>query len=188
MAFVPPLWRATLPRMRCLLRVALVAALAACGDDDGPAAGPDAPGVPPEKTSLFIVGHGTDLNENSAAAAKREVERITALGRYGEVLSAYMEEPPHIAEWDRLSKCPNVVVVPFFISDGLHSYEDIPVLLGIATESQGAASASRAAVFAHNPYQLRGRTLFYASSIGTEHGFADVILDQVAKFDARHAA
>ena len=147
-----------------------------------------APGVPPEKTSLFIVGHGTDLNENSAVAAKREVERIAALGRYREVLSAYMEEAPLIAEWDTLSTSPNVVVVPFFISDGLHSYEDIPVLLGIATESPGAASANRAAVFANNPYRVRGRTLYYASSIGTESGFAEVVLDQVAAYDAGHAA
>src|SRR5205085_10838837 len=142
-----------------------------------------APGVPPEKTSLFIVGHGTDLNENSAVAAKREVERIAKFGRYAEVLNAYMEEDPFIAEWDQLSTQPNVVVVPFFISDGLHSYEDIPVLLGIATNSPGAASANRASIFARNPYLLRGRALYYASSIGTEHGFADVILDQVADFD-----
>ena len=147
-----------------------------------------APGVPPEKTSLFIVGHGTDLNENSAVAAKREVDRIAALGRYREVLSGYMEEAPLISEWDKLSTSPNVVVVPFFISDGLHSYEDIPVLLGIATESPGAASANRASVFSKNPYHLRGRTLYYASSIGTEAGFAEVILDQVAAFDARHTA
>ncbi len=146
-----------------------------------------APGVPPSETSLFIVGHGTDLNENSAVAAKREVERITALGRYREVLNAYMEEAPLIAEWDRLATSANVVVVPFFIADGLHSYEDIPVLLGIAEESPGAASAEGANVFAKNPYRLRGRTLFYASSIGTEAGFADVILDQAAAFDASHA-
>ncbi|MEQ1850022.1 MAG: CbiX/SirB N-terminal domain-containing protein [Chthoniobacteraceae bacterium] len=146
-----------------------------------------APGVPPSETSLFIVGHGTDLNENSAAAAKREVDRIAATGRYAEVLSAYMEEAPLIAEWDRLSTQPNVVVVPFFISDGLHSYEDIPVLLGIATESPGAASAGQETIFAKNPYRLRGRTLYYASSIGTEHGFAEVILDQVGTFDATHA-
>ena len=145
-----------------------------------------APGVPPEKTSLFIVGHGTDLNENSAVAAKREVDRIAALGRYREVLGAYMEEAPLISEWDKLSTSANVVVVPFFISDGLHSYEDIPVLLGIASESPGAASASRAAVFANNPYRVRGRTLYYASSIGTESGFAEVILDQVAAFDESH--
>ncbi len=143
-----------------------------------------APGVPPEKTTLFIVGHGTNLNDNSALAAKREVERIAAMGLYGEVQSAYMEEPPLIADWATLASQPNVVVVPFFIADGLHSYEDIPVLLGIASESPGAASAGGVSVFAGNPYSLRGRTLFYASSIGTEHGFAEVILDQVAAFDS----
>lgn len=142
-----------------------------------------APGVPAKETSLFIVGHGTGLNDNSAVAAKREVERIAALGHFGEVIAAYMEEDPLIAKWDELSVQPNVVVVPFFIADGLHSYEDIPVLLGIAEESPGAASAGAASVFTKNPYRLRGRSLFYASSIGTEPGFADVILDQVAALE-----
>ena len=145
-----------------------------------------APGISPRETSLFIVGHGTDLNDNSAAAAKREVERIRERGIYAEVLNAYMEEAPLIANWDELSTQPNVVVVPFFISDGLHSYEDIPVLLGIADESPGAASRDRAAVFRGNPYARRGRTLFYASAIGTEALFAEIVLDQVAAFDALH--
>lgn len=143
-----------------------------------------APGVPPEQTTLFIVGHGTNLNDNSALAAKREVERIAALGLYADVQSSYMEEAPLISDWATLASQPNVVVVPFFIADGLHSYEDIPVLLGIASESPGAASARQASIFAGNPYSLRGKTLFYASSIGTEPGFADVILDQVAAFDS----
>ena len=145
-----------------------------------------APGVPPRETSLFIVGHGTDLNDNSAAAAKREVERIRARGIYAEVLNTYMEEEPLIAKWDALSTQPNVIVVPFFIADGLHSYEDIPVLLGIAQGAPGAASAGARDVFRRNPYRLRGRTLFYASAIGTEPLFADIILDQVAAFDAQH--
>ncbi len=143
-----------------------------------------APGVPPLETSLFIVGHGTGLNDNSAVAAKREVERIRALGLYAQVESAYMEEEPLIAKWDTFATQQNVVVVPFFIADGLHSYEDIPVLLGIASESPGAVSAAGESLFARNPYRLRGRTLYYASSIGTEPGFAQVILDQVAAFDA----
>lgn len=146
-----------------------------------------APSVAPEETSLFIVGHGTNLNDNSAVAAKREVERIRATGRYAEVLSAYMEEAPLIADWDKLSTQPNVVVVPFFISDGLHSYEDIPVLLGISEESPGAASASGKEVFEKNPYDRRGRSLFYASAIGTEPLFTEIILDQVEAFDALHA-
>src|SRR5437899_12248875 len=40
-----------------------------------------APGVTEKETSLLIVAHGTDLNENSAIAAKREAEKIRALGR-----------------------------------------------------------------------------------------------------------
>ena len=147
-----------------------------------------APGVDPARMTLFIVGHGTDLNDNSAAAAKREVARIQALRLYGEVRSAYMEEEPLIAKWDEYASQPNVVVVPFFISDGQHSYEDIPALLGIAEKPAGAASANAGEVFKRNPYRLRGRTLFYASAIGTEPLFADVILEQVAAFDAAHAA
>src|SRR5438046_5696644 len=86
-----------------------------------------APDVDPAKISLLIVAHGTDVNENSAVAAKREAEKIRALGKYAAVLNVYMEEPPLVSDWRKLTESPNVVVVPFFISDGLHSYEDIPV-------------------------------------------------------------
>lgn len=140
-----------------------------------------APGAPPEKTSLFIVGHGTDLNENSARAAKDQVTRIQARGIYSEVLSAYMEEPPLISDWDKLSTQEHVVVVPFFISDGLHSYEDIPVLLGL--EKEGSGPLSQTEVFRHNPRDLRGRKLYYANALGTEPMLAEMILDQARQFE-----
>jgi sirohydrochlorin cobaltochelatase len=145
-----------------------------------------APGIPPAETSLLIVGHGTGLNDNSAKAAKHQVAVISAMGEYAEVAATYMEEPPLIAEWDHYTTQPNVVVVPFFISDGLHSYQDIPVLLGIAEEV--GVAASQAEVFRHNPHHLRGRQLFYASAIGTEPGFADIILDQAKSFTPEPAA
>jgi sirohydrochlorin cobaltochelatase len=88
-----------------------------------------------------------------------------------------MEEAPLISEWDSLATKANVVVVPFFISDGLHSYQDIPVLLGIR-EDIGPA-ASRSAVFRENPHRLRGRNHFYSGAIGSDPTFAEVILDQV---------
>jgi sirohydrochlorin cobaltochelatase len=133
----------------------------------------------PADTSLLIVAHGTDLNENSAVAAKREAEKIRALGRYAAVLNAYMEEAPLVSDWRKLTDTPNVVVVPFFISDGLHSYEDIPVLLGIANgRSRTGSGAARGEVFRSNPYKIDNRSLFYAPSIGTDPGFADIILEQ----------
>ena len=81
-----------------------------------------------------------------------------------------MEEPPLVSDWRKLTKTENVVVVPFFISDGLHSYEDIPRLLGIA--------AARGEIFRQNPYSIDRRSLFYAPSIGTDPCFADIILEQ----------
>ena len=136
-----------------------------------------APDVPPELTSLFIVGHGTDLNDNSARAAKEQAARIRAIGDYAQVVSSYMEEPPLISDWHEISQQPNVVIVPFFIADGLHSFQDIPVLIGIGPESGSAAS--QGGVFRRNPYLLHGKRLFYASAIGTEPMMAEVILDQV---------
>ena len=67
--------------------------------------------------------------------------------------------------------------MPFFISDGLHSYQDIPVLLGI--ENEVGAAASQREVFRHNPHRAPRQTFFYSSAIGTERLLADVILDQV---------
>jgi sirohydrochlorin cobaltochelatase len=138
-----------------------------------------APGVDPAETSLLIVAHGTDLNENSAVAAKREAEKIRALGEFAGVLNVYMEEPPLVSEWRKLTNTRSVVVVPFFISDGLHSYEDIPRLLGIANgRSTIPSHAARGEIFRSNPYPLDNRFLFYAPSIGTDPGFADIIIDQ----------
>jgi sirohydrochlorin cobaltochelatase len=143
-----------------------------------------APGIPPEQTTLFIVGHGTGLNQNSTKAVRDQAEQIGAIAPYAAVHDAYMEEAPFIADWDKLSTTPNVVVVPFFIADGLHSFQDIPVLLGI--ESEPGEAASQRDVFRRNPYHLRDRTLFYSSSIGTDPLMADVILDQVIAFDHLH--
>lgn len=140
-----------------------------------------APGVPPAKTTLLIVGHGTALNDNSAIAAKREVEKIRALRSYASVQNAYMEEAPLISDWTRLTNTPNVVVVPFFISDGLHTYEDIPALLGIGPGPM--AATSQRTIFRSNPHQLQGRALYYASAIGTEPKIAEIILEQTTAFD-----
>ncbi len=137
-----------------------------------------APGVLPDETTLVIVGHGTAENENSAVAAKREAEAIRRRGDYAEVINAYMEEAPLIKDWRELTGTKHVVVVPFFIADGLHSYEDIPVLLGIRAESK----APGAGVFNGNPYRLDDRYLYYAPSLGSEPGFADLILHQVRGF------
>ena len=136
-----------------------------------------APEIPEAETTLLIVGHGTGLNDNSAVATKRQVEIVRALNRYAAVLNVYMEEPPLVSDWLKLTKTRNVVVVPFFISDGLHSYEDIPAMLGIHSTSLNGGSG--------NPHEFHGRSLFYSTAIGTDPKFADVIIEQADSFDTQ---
>jgi len=140
--------------------------------------------APRHNTSLVIVAHGTGLNENSAVTAKRQVAVIRDRKIYPEVVAAFMEEDPEISTWATLTTQPHVIVVPFFIADGLHSYQDIPVLLGI--QSEPSAAASQEEVFRHSPYELHGRKLYYASAIGTDPMMADIILDTVDRFDQNH--
>ena len=142
-------------------------------------------GVDPAETALIIVGHGTNLNKKSVEAIKDQVEAIRKRDEgFAEVLDAYMEEAPFIADWQTLTDAPRVVVVPFFIADALHSYQDIPVLLGI--ESEPTEAASQRDVFRQNPYQFGDRTLYYSSAIGTVPSVAEVIVDQVAFFDEHY--
>jgi sirohydrochlorin cobaltochelatase len=144
-----------------------------------------APIVPTMQTSLLIVGHGTNLNDNSATAVKTQVSLLSKLGLYAEVLPVYMEEAPLVTDWASMTAQKNVVVIPFFVSDGLHSYQDIPVLLGIRAEVGPAAS--KAAVFQSNPHALHGKNLYYGSAIGTDPSMAQVILDQTIAFDRLHS-
>ncbi|HRK15729.1 MAG TPA: CbiX/SirB N-terminal domain-containing protein [Prosthecobacter sp.] len=144
-----------------------------------------APGVPRAETSLVVAGHGTSLNENSRKAIENQVRLIREGGHgFAEVVDAYMEEPPLVSDWAELTRAKHVVVVPFFIADGLHSFQDIPVLLGM--ESEPGKALSEMDVFRQNPIEMRGRKLYYSGAIGTEPLMTDVILDQVRDFDLRH--
>jgi len=145
-----------------------------------------APGVPRQESCLIIVGHGTSLNENSRKAIEDQVTLIKEGGHgFAEVMGAYMEEAPFVAKWSELSKSPHVIVVPFFIADGLHSFQDIPVLLGMASEP--TAAASQIEQLWENPHELQGKKLYYSMAIGTEALMAEVILDQVHDIRVRQA-
>ncbi len=137
------------------------------------------PALPkPADTALFIAGHGTGNNENSRKAIERQVELIRARGEYAEVHPVFMEEEPRIGDCWRMAGARNLVMVPFFISDGLHSYEDIPVMLGEPAAVVQERFRSGQPTW-RNPTERHGRRLWYAPSIGSEPGLAEVILERV---------
>jgi sirohydrochlorin cobaltochelatase len=136
-----------------------------------------------KETTLFIAGHGTGNNENSRRAIERQVELIRSKRLYAEVHAVFMEEDPRIGDCYRMARARNVVVVPFFISDGLHSYEDIPRLLGEPEDAVRHRLKNGQPTW-HNPTERNGRLVWYTSAIGSEPHIADVILERVREAQA----
>lgn len=140
-----------------------------------------APGgrIPPRsEITLFVAGHGTGNNENSRKAIENQVERIRAVGGYADVHPLFMEEEPRIEECYRLAQTEDLVVVPFFVSDGLHSYEDIPVMLGEPEATVQARFRSGTPTWL-NPTRQRDKWVWYTPGIGRDPRMLDVILERV---------
>ena len=132
----------------------------------------------PGDTTLFIAGHGTEQNEDSRKAIERQAELIRATELYSDVHAVFMEESPRIAGCYALAKTNNIIVVPFFISDGMHVQEDIPALLGeskrlIQQRLEKGQPAWR------NPTERNDKLVWYAPAVGTDPALAEVILERV---------
>jgi sirohydrochlorin cobaltochelatase len=132
----------------------------------------------PAETTLFIAGHGTERHPGSRRAIERQADLIRARNLYADVQAVFMEEAPRISESHLLARTKHCVMVPFFVSDGLHVVEDIPRLLG---ESEPVVKARLAAGQPtwRNPTEWHGKLFWYSGSVGTEPGLAEVILERV---------
>jgi sirohydrochlorin cobaltochelatase len=132
----------------------------------------------PAETALFIAGHGTGNNENSRQAIENQAQLIRARQLYAEVHAVFMEEEPRIIHCHKLARSKNIVVAPFFISDGLHSREDIPVMMG-APKAVVAGRLKLGQPPWRNPTERDGKRVWYTAAVGSEPRVADVILERV---------
>jgi sirohydrochlorin cobaltochelatase len=71
-------------------------------------------------------------------------------------------------------------MVPFFISDGQHSREDIPVLLGAPKDTVRECLKKGQPTW-RNPTEREGKRLWYTAGIGSEPLVAEVILERVGE-------
>ncbi len=134
------------------------------------------PHPPLQKTTLIIVGHGTTQNENSAEAILGQVKLLKQQCAFADVLPAFIEQEPFDRDVLKWVQTPYVVVVPFFISDGLHSREDVPVNMGFA---QRGWPWTNPVLNPCGKSKDKPTHLWYARAIGSEPWMVDVILDRV---------
>lgn len=132
----------------------------------------------PEETALFLAAHGTTENPESRLTVDRQVEAIRAMKLFAEVHAVFLEEPPQIGDCYKLGQAPNFVVIPFFMAEGLHTVEDIPVFLGESAANVQSRLASGMPTW-RNPTEKHGKRVWVAQCIGTEPAIADLILERV---------
>jgi sirohydrochlorin cobaltochelatase len=128
--------------------------------------------------TLFIAGHGTEQNENSRAAIQHQANLIRAQNVYAGVHGVFLEENPKVSECFYLAETRHIVVVPFFISEGMHTQEDIPVMLGDSKRIVQQRLGMRQPPW-RNPTERNGKLIWYSSIVGTHPRVAEVILEQV---------
>ena len=131
----------------------------------------------PAEITLMVAGHGTERHENSRDSIEHQAELIRARHEYAAVHAVFLEEEPRIARCHELAQTKYMVVVPFFISDGMHTRQDIPEQLGEA----GSAVRRRLAEGQppwRNPTEIRGKLIWYTPAVGTEAKVADIIVER----------
>jgi sirohydrochlorin cobaltochelatase len=103
-----------------------------------------------------------------------QVETIRSRGLYAGVHPAFLEEEPRIADCIRAATGSRVVVVPFFMSDGLHVVEDIPVLLGEPREQVESRHRAGQPTW-QNPANRNGKQVWYAGAVGSHPSIVNLI-------------
>lgn len=130
--------------------------------------------------TLFIAGHGTEQNENSRVSIQHQVDLIRGQNLYAGVHAVFLEEAPKVSECFYLAETRHIVVVPFFISEGMHTQEDIPVMLGDSKRIVQQRLGMRQPPW-RNPTERNGKLIWYAAAVGTHPQVAEAILGRVSE-------
>jgi sirohydrochlorin cobaltochelatase len=102
----------------------------------------------------------------------RQVDLLKNENHFAGVLPAFLEQSPFVGDVLQRVRTPNAIAVPFFISDGLHSRQDVPIAMGFAQKGRPWK----------NPVDVKqpaGLRLWYARAVGMDPRMTDVILERV---------
>lgn len=80
----------------------------------------------PGDTTLALIGHGTKRHPESGRSTDALAEPIRASSSFGQVLTAFLDQDPPVESILNRSTGTNLLSIPFLISDGPHTTEDVP--------------------------------------------------------------
>lgn len=123
-------------------------------------------GMSPKACSLLIIAHGSARPGGSGATPRAICEAIRAMGIFGEVALAFLEQEPYATDWRELVGGTEVLVLPLLVAQGMHASEDIPPLFGMVPGQSG-------------PVGVDGRRVRLAAGLGSEPELVEIIAAMV---------
>ena len=85
---------------------------------------------------LVVLGHGTELNADSAAPVFQHAAELRRRELFAEVREAFWKQEPQIKKVLAEISAPRIFIVPLFISEGYFASEVIPRELGFSENSK----------------------------------------------------
>lgn len=88
-------------------------------------------GLSGARTTLIVIGHGTHRHARSRLSTLKLVERLQDQGKFSQVLPAFLDDSPLLAEAYGQARGEAVILLPFLIGGTIHALRDIPHTLGL---------------------------------------------------------
>lgn len=126
--------------------------------------------------SAIIVGHGSMQSRASFEQTEAVAKEIHKIEPQLNVKSAYLEEPPRIGDWEKISPSKHIFVLPIMISDGHHGRRDIPIEIGIKTDEAFDRSLSSGIA---GPYSINDRLVYMLAPLGETEHMKDLVISTI---------
>ncbi|HWV57210.1 MAG TPA: CbiX/SirB N-terminal domain-containing protein [Longimicrobiales bacterium] len=124
---------------------------------------------PGDDAALVVIGHGTEKHPGSAGTVLDLTARLRRRSGFAGVTCGFLDQEPRIDAVVATVSARRVVLVPYFLADGMHTRETIPEILRL----DGARTVRD------------GQELWYTPPVGTLPEIARLIVDLARRAGAR---
>lgn len=135
----------------------------------------EAGGINADGVTVLVVGHGAKKNRSGANQLGTLAAALSKAACPTAAEAVFLEQEPLLDDWRNVTDAETVIVLPFFMSGGLHGARDIPELLGLDPDGHGLAGLEKSEKPA-GPFELCGRKVYLFRPLGYEPVMTEIII------------
>jgi sirohydrochlorin cobaltochelatase len=131
-------------------------------------------GLHPAEVTVLVVAHGHTKNFQNADQTNAMAADLKKIMNGITTSTAFIEEAPLISDWPKFTTAEHLIVLPYMIGGGLHTQEDVPIMLGLNSGNYDKTPVT-------GPLSAHGKTIWYCRAFGFEEALSDIIVGIVSE-------